>query len=583
MSHSFSNQQLSETLKSVATALTIKKKNLFEIRAYQNAADSIEHSTTEVQDLWEEGKLDELPGLGKSMQQHLDELFKTGEVKHFQVIKKGIPEVVFELTNINGVGPKTAQELADLGIKDLKDLEKRIKDGSLVEKGFSVKIAEKILMGLQEDKGDKTRMLLPYAQVQADKILAYLKKGPGVIAADPLGSLRREVSTIGDLDFAVAAKDPKEVVAYFVRMPGVSRIIDQGDNKGTVMLNSGIHVDLLVGDPATYGALLQHFTGGKNHNIKLRTLALKKGLSLSEEGIKNVKTGKIIQTKTEDDFYKLLNMQTPPPEMREDTGEIEAALRKELPKLIELEDIKGDLHLHSNFPIDHPSHGPGVNPIHEIIEKAISLGYDYVGISDHPPAFRSQSEAHIIEWVEKRSKEISKLKGKYKNKIRVLNGLEIDILPDGTLSVPNEGLEILDYCIAGIHSGHRSSSENITKRILAALESPLVDIISHPSGRLLNERGSYDADWEQIFKYCGEHKKLLEINAFPNRLDLRDDLIREALKYGVKFVIDTDAHEVSQMENMRYGVAVARRGWVEAKNVVNTYQFKDFAKWFNLE
>ncbi len=576
------NQEVADLLRSVATAITLKGGNQFQTRAYENAADSIEHSTSNVQDLWAEGKLDEIPGLGERLQEHLTELFKTGQVKHFESLMKHYPEAVYELIKIPGVGPKTAVELASLGVKSTKNLLEKIKSGELVKQGFSGKLTQRIAQGIQELHGREGRMLLPFATAQAEKILTYLKKGPGVTQADPLGSLRRQVATIGDLDFAAAANDPKKAVDYFTKMPGVKEVVNKGENKGTLVLNSGLHVDLLVGQPDSYGALLQHFTGGKNHNIKLRTYALKKGLSLNEDGVKTLKTGKLVPTKTEKEFYELLKMATPAPEIREDTGEIEAALANKLPNLVQLKDIKGDLHLHSNFPIEHPSHGPGVDSLEEIIKKAIELGYEYVGISDHPPAFRTETKEGAIRWVEKRTKAIEQLKSSCKSKIRVLNGLEIDILPDGTLSVPNQALETLDYCLAGIHSGHKGSSEDITKRIMTALASPLVDIISHPTGRLLNERSSYEADWDEIFEYCGKNHKLLEINSFPNRLDLRDDLVRATLKFGVKFVIDTDAHEVSQMHNMRFGVAVARRGWVEAKDVVNSWDWKKFTEWFNI-
>ncbi|MDP3758503.1 MAG: PHP domain-containing protein, partial [Candidatus Daviesbacteria bacterium] len=334
-------------------------------------------------------------------------------------------------------------------------------------------------------------------------------------------------------------------------------------------------------------ALLQHFTGSKAHNIKLRALANKKGFSLSEYGarkgyrLQGTGYSETVRTETEEELYGILGMQTPPPEIREDTGEIEAALEYKLPHLVELKDIKGDLHTHSSFPFPHPSHGPGANPIKELVEKAKSLKYDFIGIADHPPGFTTLSEAKIIGVIQKRTKFIQSLNKSTKS-IRVLNGLEVDILGDGSLSVPEEALATLDYCIAGIHSGHRGSKEEITKRLMTALENPHVDIISHPTNRLLNERESSDADWEEIFKVTAKNNKVLEINAYPNRLDLRDDLVREALKFGVKFIINTDAHEVSQMDNMRFGVSVARRGWAEKKDIVNTWDWTDFAQWFKI-
>lgn len=592
--HNFTNQQVTKLLRSVAAALTLKRglpdgkqANIFEIRAYEYAADSIQHLTAEVKDLWEEGKLDQVSGIGKSLMSYLDELFKSGKVKHFEEITKGIKPVVFDLLDIPGVGPKTALELSKLGIKSLDDLKGQIHSGELAKKGFSKKTALKINLGLKELSGRSGRMLLPYATTQAQKILEYLKKAPGAEVANPLGSLRRQVATIGDLDFAAASNKPREIVNYFVKMPGVVRVVEQGENQATVILSSGLQGDLLVGKPESYGALLQHFTGSKAHNIKLRLLAKQKGFSLSEYGvgkIKNqkskVKSEEVLQCKTEKELYELLAMDVPPPELREDTGEIELALNHKLPKLVEPKDIKGDLHLHSNFPLE-PSHDSGVNSIEEIVNKASELGYQYVGISDHSPGFTTHTKEQIIKLIEKRTKFIQDL-NKSKKDIRVLNGLEIDILGDGSLSVPDEALETLDYSIAGIHSGHRGSKEIITKRILKALENLHVDILAHPTGRLLNERGSYEADWEAVVKLAAKNKKFLEINAHPRRLDLRDDLVRMALKFGVKFMIDTDAHEISQMNNMPYGVSVARRGWAEKEDIVNSWDWTRFSKWFNI-
>lgn len=577
-----SNQQIAKLLREIAAAYTITKKgNIFEIRAYENAADSIEHSTSEIKDLWEERKLDEVPGLGKSMQGYLDELFKEGKVKHFEAVKKGIPNIVFELLDISGIGPKTALELSKIGVKSQDDLRGKIKSGELVKKGFSSKIAQNIMQSLERGGNQTGRMLLPYATAQADRILTYLKKSKDVIDADPLGSLRRQVATVGDLDFSASSKNPKAVIDYFVRMPGVNRVVDQGANKATVILDSGIQVDLLAGHPESYGALLQHFTGSKGHNIHLRTLAEKRGLSLSEYGVRESRSQRVKETKTEEDFYQLLNMQAPPPEIREDTGEIEVALAHKLPDLVELKTIKGDLHTHSNFPFPNPSHGPGENSLQDLIRKAKDLGYEFIGISDHPPGHGIVSKDQMIKAVEKRTKIIQDLKKKTNN-TRVLNGLEIDILGDGSLSVPDEALQTLDYCIAGIHSGHRGSKEIITKRLMAALVNPHVDIISHPTNRLLNERESSEADWDEIFKLAAKNNKLLEINGYPNRLDLRDDLIRRGLEFGVKFIINTDAHLVNQMDNMRFGVSVARRGWATKKEVVNSWPWTDFAKWFNI-
>lgn len=586
------NAKIAKLLREVAAALTLKKTgNIFEIRAYENAADSIERSTSEVVDLWEEGELNEIPGIGEKLKAYLEELFKTGQVGHFNLVKKEIPPVVFELLDIPGIGPKTALEIAKSGVKNLSDFKNQVKSGKLVKSGFSAKIAEKAMSNLEKTAVKDGRIILPYAFVQAERILTYLKKSKFVLEANSLGSLRRMVATVGDLDFSVSSKSSEKVVAHFCSMPGISRVLEKGSNKATVVLKSGLQVDLLVcGKPENYGAVLQHFTGSKNHNIHLRKIALDKGFSLSEYGVKNSKTQHIHSTKTEEELYKLLGMETPVPELREDMGEIEAALAHKLPKVIKLKDIKGDLHLHSNYPIKSPSHGPGADSIEEMIKKAQELGYHFVGISDHPPGFSTTSKEEMINWVQKRTKFIQNLKKKISKlypsgikSIRVLNGLEVDIQSDGSLSVPDEALKLLDYCIVGVHSGHNGSKETITKRILKALENPYASILAHPTNRLLNERGASEADWEEIFKFAAKNHKLMEINSFPSRLDLRDDLVRQAQQLGVKFIINTDAHAVDQMENMCYGVAVSRRGWAEGEDIVNSWDWTEFAEWFNIQ
>lgn len=574
------NQEVSNLLRNVATALTLKKANSFQVRAYENAADSIEHSTADIQDLWEEGTLDAVPGIGKSLLEHLNELFKTGTVKHFESLTSHFPSVIYDLIKIPGIGPKTAQELAEKGVKSIENLEQKLEDGSLVQDGFSEKIAQKIKLGVEEFKGLGNRILLPVAGEQAEKIVKYIKTDPFVVEADYLGSLRRRVVTVGDLDFAASSKDPVKTIEHFTKMPGVRQIISQGENKAMVVLSNGMHSDLLVGEPDSYGALLQHFTGGKNHNIHLRTLAEKKGFSLSEKGVKELKTGKIIHIKKESELYDLLGMDTPDPEIREDMGEIEASLKHQLPKLVQFKDIKGDMHLHSNFPME-PSHGPGANSLDDIVKKAVVLKYDFVGLSDHSPGFTKNSKEKIIKLVETRTKYIQKLKMNTKS-VRVLNGLEIDILTDGSLSVPDAALKSLDYSVAGVHSSHKMPKDEMTKRILKALSNPYLKILAHPTGRILNQRQSYDADWEEIFKYCAANKKLLEVNSFPNRLDLRDDLIRQAKALGCKFIIDTDAHEISQMDNMVYGVSLARRGWLEKEDVLNTWEWKKVADYLGI-
>ena len=580
MTKFFSNKDISVLLKEISAAYAVTGGNYFKIIAYDRAADNIEHATSELKDLWEDGKLDSVPGLGTSIHGYLDELFKTGKVKHFESVKKGLPQGMFALLDIPGMGPKSAYKLAKaLNIKDIDDLEAKAKAGKIDGlPGFGQKSQEDILKSISQLKNTASaRMPLPIAFNTAQRILDYLKSLNVVKEAFTLGSLRRMVATIGDVDLGVSSKDAKSIIGHFVKFREVDRILGQGPTTAAVVLKNGIHVDLKVQPPEAFGALLQHYTGSKNHNIKLREYALKKGDSLSEYGIKS--KGKLKLFESEEKFYNSLGMDWIEPELRENTGEIEAAIAHKLPKIVSVEDIKGDIHLHSSYPIE-PSHDLGADTFETIIKKGQSLGYDYVGLSDHSPGFSTHTTAQILDLVERRREKIDKIKYSNKN-IKVLNLLEIDILTDGRLSVPENGLKLLDGAIAGIHSSHSQDKKQITKRLLNAIESPYVQVISHPTGRLLLQRESYEADWEKVFEACVKHKTLLEINSWPSRLDLPDTLVKSAIGYGVKFVIDTDAHKVEQMDNMRFGVSVARRGWATKNDIANTLPWHEFKKLFN--
>ncbi len=577
-----SNIEITKKLREIATAYTLKKANNFQIKAYENAADVIEHGTSEIKDLWENNELDQIPGLGENLTKYLDELFKTGKVKHWEDVKKGIPSSVFEFLDIPGIGPQTALKLAKKGIKGLNDLEGKLRSGGLLKSGFSQKFIDKLNRGFKESQILKTtRMLLPYAFTQAQKVLDYLKKEPSVERVDVLGSLRRMVATIGDLDFAISSNNPQKVVDYIINMPGIKEVVGKGETKVTIVNSSGLHLDFLITKPESYGALLQHFTGSKMHNIHLRNIAKSKGFSLSESGIKKMKTGDILKTRTEEEFYKFLGMDTPAPEIREDTGEIEAAEDHRLPQLITLSNIKGDLHLHSNFQIE-PSHDLGSSSFKELVTKAQELGYEYIGMSEHQPSQSNHTENQIVKIIQKKKEVIEQINYSQKY-VRVLNLLELDIMPDGSISVPEKALKLLDFALAGMHSVHHQEKDQMTKRLVKALHNPYIKVLTHPTGRLLKEREESDADWDEVFKTAVKYNKALEINAYPSRLDLSDSLVRKAKEFGVKFVINTDAHETAQMELMLFGVAVARRGWLTKDDVINCWEWTKFAKWFNIK
>ena len=577
----FSNKDIAKLFRSVSAAYVVRGGDYFKIVAYDKAADSVKHSTVEMKDLWDDQKLETVSGLGPGMRSHLDELFKTGHIKHFDQVKKGLPPAMFEFLDIGGLGPKTAYKLAKvLKLKNIDDLAKAAKAGKIRNlAGFGEKSEKDILDSIRLFKKRPGRYLLPFAFAAAQRVLNYLRLLKECERAEPLGSLRRMVATVGDIDIAVASKNPQKIIEAFKNFKEVQKVLGAGPMSSSVILRNGIQVDLKVLPTDSFGSLLQHFTGSKNHNIHLREYALKKEMSLSEYGIKY--KDKLCKFKGEHEFYKFLSLKWMEPELREDTDEIEAAHKGNLPNLIKLEDIKGDIHLHSNYPIE-PSHDLGTGSFEEIIAKAKSLKYEYIGLSDHSPGYSTHSKKQIIDLIKKRTAKIGQLKNSNKS-VRVLNLLEIDIRTDGTLSVPEEGLKLLDGAIAGIHSSHNQNKTTITRRVLTAINSPYVQVISHPTNRLLMQRESSDIDWPAVFEACKKTDTILEINAWPNRLDLPDTLVRDAIRYGIKFVINTDSHAVEQMDNMRFGVAVARRGWAQKKDIINTLPWDEFKKFFNVK
>jgi len=492
----------------------------------------------------------------------------------------GLPKGMFEINGIPNIGPKTAYKIASqLKVENLDDLREVAGKGLIRSlEGFGEKSEEEILDAIAQVGRRTGRMLLAQAYEISRKVLDWMGQCRDVEKIDTLGSLRRMVSTIGDIDIAVATQNPKNVIVHFTNYPKVEKIVDKGEKSASVLLENDIQVDLKTVEPKSYGALLQHFTGSKDHNIHLRELALKKGWSLSEYGIKI--DNKLNYFSTEEEFYKKLGMDWIPPEIRENTGEIERAQSHSLPKLVPLDGICGDLHLHSSFDVK-TSHDLGSNNFIEIIQKAKSLGYEYIGFSNHTPALGTHSKSEVKAIVKAQTNEIEQLKSS--RVINILNGFEVDILADGSLSLPDDLLKNLDFVIAGVHSSLRQPREKATERILSAINNPWVNIISHPTGRLLNQREGYELDWDGIFDGCKKFGKILEINAWPQRLDLFDAMVREAVKNGVKIIINTDSHAVDQMDNMKYGVSVARRGWAESKDILNTLPWVEFKKFFRVK
>ncbi len=588
------NQEIVHLLRNIAASYSIKdeKKYKFQIIAYQKAADSIEHASTELKTLYDHDALEKVPGIGPTIKGRLEELFKTGHVEHFSEVMKDISPAVFPLLDIPSFGPKKAYKLVThFKLTEpktvIEDIKKLAVDNRIAElEGFGKKSQADILQAITEYKAGTTktgRMVLPKAFILSQEVLAYLKKSKHVIEAQPLGSLRRMVSTVGDIDIAVTTKDAPAIIEHFVNFPAKERVIEKGPTTASLLIGGGKHVDLLVLPPEQFGSLLQHFTGSKHHNVALREYSLKKHFSLSERGIKLQKEqDKLVEFKTEEKFYNYLGMDWIPPELRENTGEIEAAINHKLPKLIELKDMKGDLHIHSNYPLDS-SHDYGNADMSEMLDVAVSKKYEYLAFSEHNPSISNHTQAEVYEILKKRKDKIEQLKDTYKKSIRIINLLEVDILASGNLALDDKSLELVDAAIVSIHSSFNTPMDKMTERILKGLAHPKAKILAHPTGRLLNSRTGYDVDWKKLFEFCKSHSKALEINAWPERLDLPDTLVKEARDQGIKFVIDTDSHAIPHMDNMFYGVAVARRGWCTQGDIVNSWPYEKFYKWLTTQ
>lgn len=589
------NIEIAQLLRKVAAAYQILNENRFKIIAYERAADSIEHLTSDAKDLWGDGKLRDIPGIGNTIAEHLDELFRTGKVRHFDETIKKLPLSIYPLLLVPGIGPKKAYKLVyELHLTSEKtvitDLTKAAKAHKIAPiESFGEKSEADILENLETYKRGaikENRMLLSEADETANNLIEYLKKGPGIVKIERLGSLRRSVSTIGDIDVAVATGEPEKVVKHFLTYPH-QKLIEQGLTGASVLLHNGHQVDLRVQKPESFGAMLQYFTGSKNHNIRLRSLGLTQGVSLNEYGIKNVKTGKLKEYATEEEFYGALGLAWIPPEMREDRGEIDSARihgdKNGLPNLVNVSYIRGDLHVHSSYDLSS-SHDLGVNDIGECLTEAARLGYSYIGFSDHNPSISTHTEAEIVEIMKKRKGEYEKVYERWSRKngtdVRLFVMCEVDIMPDGEPALPQKAFEYVDAVVVSVHSSFNQSREDMTKRVIKALTSnPKVRIFGHPTGRLLNSREGVEYNWGEIFEICKKRDIALEINASPSRLDVSDSVAFDAKKQGIRFAIDTDAHAIDQMSLMKYGISVARRAWCTKDDIVNALPYNKFASW----
>jgi len=559
------NFEIADKFRQMAKILEIKGDNPFRIRAYEKAAQNIESITEDITNYIKEDKLTTIPGIGKDLAEKIEEIVKTGTFKALQDLQKTIPEGLLDLLNIPSVGPKTAKLLYEkLKIKNISDLEKAIAKNKLEGLfGIKEKTIENISKGIQLLKREKERMYLAQAQMIAQEFLDALKKLPEVKNISVAGSLRRQKETVRDIDILVLSKSAQKVMDAFVSVPSVKEVIAQGETKSSLRTKEDIQVDCRVVEEKSYGAALLYFTGSKNFNIHLRTLAQKRGLKINEYGVfSSSKSGeKYLAGRTEEEIFKLLKMSFIPAELREDTGEIELAQEFKLPKLVELKDIKADLHIHSKY-------SDGANTIEEIALACQKRGYQYIAITDHSQSLKVAGGLSIKDLIIKK-KEIEKINQKFKD-FYILYGTEVDIDSDGNLDYPDKVLKEFDLVIAAIHTGFKQSSQQLTKRIIRACQNKYVHIIAHPTGRLFGVRDAYTIDFEQILKVAKETNTCLEINAFPQRLDLNDLNCRRAKEKGVKLAIGTDSHSLEQLEAIKFGLSVARRGWLSRNDIINT-------------
>ncbi|HBH61306.1 MAG TPA: DNA polymerase/3'-5' exonuclease PolX [Nitrospiraceae bacterium] len=557
------NQEVAKIFNDIADILEIKGDNPFRIRAYRRAAQHIDGMGKDVAGM----SLDDLhkiPGIGADLAGKIHEYVQTGGLEFYDALKKEVPAGLIDLLSVPGLGPKTAKLLFDkLHITDIDDLERHARDGRLKGlPGIQAKTEQNILKGIAMIKRYTGRFSIGRMRPVAEEIMEGLRKGSPVKELTVAGSLRRWKETIRDIDILATSQDPQKVMSVFVHLPQVKETLMKGPTKSSVVTNEGIQVDLRVVSGDSFGAALAYFTGSKEHNIRLREMAVRKGLKINEYGIFDVTTEKKLGGKQEADIYRIIGMPFIAPELREDTGEIEAALEDRLPELIEMKDIKGDLHVHSNY-------SDGSHDIQELVDAARSRGYRYLAITDHS---KGLAVAHglSIERMLAQNKKIREINKKLKG-ITLLSGTEMDIRGDGTLDYPDEVLKQLDIVIASIHSGFRQPKEQITQRIISAMQNPYVSLIAHPTGRLIGEREAYEVDMDEVLKTAKQTGTSIEINAYPLRLDLSDMYIRKAKELGVSFAINTDAHVNYQFDFMPYGVGNARRGWLEKGDVLNTF------------
>ena len=567
------NRQLADTFTLIASLSEIKGEVIYVILAYRKASESLMALGREASEYWKEGKLKEIPGVGKAIAEKIDELLTTGKLEFLEKLKKEIPPSLADWLQVPGLGPKKIALIwKTLGITTLAELETAAKDGKLRGlPGMGAKSESAILEGIASLARRSGRIPLGRAYPLAQEIIGTLKKVKGVVDAQPAGSLRRMRSTVGDLDILVAAKDSSAVMDAFVKLPGVSRVLGKGETKSSIEFTDGVRAQVWVHPPEKFGTALQYATGSKDHNVQLRQIALDKGLSLSEHSFAKTRSNGEIFCATEEEVYETLGLPWIPPELREDRGEVQAAKANKLPKLIQLKDIKADLQTHSTW-------SDGKLSMLEMARAAAKRGMKVIAFTDHSVSLGVTGGLSMDDH-KKQAAEIKKIQKQLGDSILVLHASEVEIKADGTLDYPDEFLATLDLVVASLHTSLRQPREKVTQRVINAIHNPHVDIIGHPTGRLIPDREGADLDMNAVLNAAAESGVVLEINAHPARLDLDDVFARRAKELGIPISINTDAHSEADLDMLFYGVATARRAWLESKDVINTWPTKKLLDW----
>src|SRR5215211_2475927 len=567
------NRQLADTFTLIANLLEIKGEIVYKTLAYRKASESLMGLGREASEYWKEGKLEDIPGVGKAIAEKIDELLKTGKLGFLEKLKKEIPPTLADWLPIPGLGPKRAKMIwQTLGITTFAELEAAAKEGKLRGlEGMGEKSESAILEGIASLGSRSQRLPLGRAYPLALEIIEQLMSVKGVVAAEPAGSLRRMRSTVGDLDILVAAKDSSAVMNAFINLPRVNRVLGKGPTKSSIEFNDGVRAQVWVHPPEKFGTALVYATGSKDHNVRLREIALAKGLSLSEHSFLKMKTEGEIFCATEEEVYETLGLPWIPPEMREDRGEVQAAKTKKLPKLIEIKNIKADLQTHSNY-------SDGKLTMLEMAQAAAKRGMKVIAFTDHSASL-GVTGGLTIERHKQQAAEIKKIQKQLGDKILILHASEVENKADGTLDYPDEFLATLDLVLASLHTSLRQPREKVTQRLINAIRNPYVDIIGHPTGRLIPDREGADLDMDAVFQAAAETGVALEINAHPARLDLDDVHARRAKELGIPISINTDSHSEADFDMLPYGVATARRAWLEAKDVINCWPKDKLLKW----